>query len=108
MDLDLIRSQHPLYRRLHSEPTQKTAIVTLWSNLLYGYYEGKRLMYPDLQEEICSRDDTFCLAILYELDFAGKLCFSIFVAAFLVSGYDCARIVKFTFSEITTKSRFFV
>ena len=55
-------------------------------------------MYPQMQEKICMRDDTFCLAILYELDFTGKLCFSIFLLAFLISSYDCFRIIKFTFS----------
>jgi hypothetical protein len=42
------------------------------------------------------------------MDFTGKLCFGIVAVAFLLSGYDCARIVKFTFSEITTKSKYFI
>lgn len=36
----------------------------------------------------------------------GQLCFGVFVFAFLLSGYDFCRMVKFAVGEITTKSRF--
>jgi hypothetical protein len=83
--------------------------VTIWSSLLYGSFEDDHyLSYSNLQDLICPREDTFCMAILYELDFTGKLCFCIFLFAFLISGYDFVRIIKFTLTEITTKSRLFV
>jgi hypothetical protein len=97
-----------MYRYGHLEPHQNTTIVVMYANLLYGYYNGKYMSYGELQDLICPRDDTFCLAILYELDFTGKLCFSIFLFAFLISGYDCVRIIKFALGEITTKSKFFI
>ena len=52
--------------------------------------------------------DSSCLAILYELDFVGKLCFGILAFAFLISSYDFIKIIKFAMGEITTKSKFFI
>ncbi len=82
--------------------------MTIWANLLYAHYDPAYLTYPQLQEAVCPRDDTFCLAVLYQLEFVGRLCFGIFVCAFLISGYDFYRIVRFFLGEITTRSKFFV
>ena len=58
--------------------------------------------------KICNSGDSACLAILYELDFVGKLCFGILAFAFLISSYDFVKIIKFAMGEITTKSKFFI
>lgn len=108
MGRNILRSQRALYSSPQLEPGQPTVIVTIWSSLLYGYYNHSYLTYGQLQDLICPRDDTFCLALLYQLNFVGLLCFSIFLFAFLISGYDFYRIVKFFCGEITTKSKFFV
>jgi hypothetical protein len=52
--------------------------------------------------------DSSCNAILYELDFVGKLCFAILAFAFFISGYDFIKIIRFTMGEIATKSKFFI
>ena len=52
-------------------------------------------------------DDSFCRAILAELDFTGKLCFAIFTVAFVVSLYDVVRIFRYWCTELVTKSKTF-
>lgn len=88
----------------------KNGPVTLWTNLLYASLEEESayyLSYSTLSDKICEDEDSFCKAILLEFDLIGKLCFSIFSVAFLVSLYDVVRIIRYWCTELVTKSRTF-
>jgi hypothetical protein len=61
-----------------------------------------------MQDKLCTDKDTFCMAILYELDFIGKLCFGIFAFGFFVSLYDAILLLRYACAELVTKSRFFI
>jgi hypothetical protein len=87
----------------------QTIATQIWSSLLYASHEDYYyLTYEQIQNKICLPTDINCLAIFYELDFIGKLCFSIIGFAFVISSYDFFRIIKFTLNDITTKSKFFI
>ena len=64
--------------------------------MLYATLEDQDyfLTYATVQDIVCD-EDTFCLAIFYELDFIGKLCFGIFALGFIFSLYDLWLILRF-------------